>query len=800
MSTVLLQPLYGTDVGNPFPGLRPFTEQEEHLFFGRETQVDALIDKLAATHFLTVVGTSGSGKSSLVNCGLRPALHRGVMARAGSMWRMAQFRPGNHPIAAMAAALAEPGVLYDTVPVGPFPMKEIIESSLRMSKLGLFDAVAQAQLPENTNLLIVADQFEELFRFQQVGTTPGDTAIVVSEEAIAFVNLLLQVRDHPAARIYVVLTMRSDFLGECAQFYGLPEAVNQGQYLVPRMTRDERRKAIEGPVRVGGATIEPVLLTRLVNDVGANPDQLSILQHALNRTWARWRKDENAGPLTLQHYNDIGTMAHALDKHAEKAYGQITDLHERQICETLFKALTDKATDARGVRRPTNVKTLLHLTGANLKKLTRVVDVFRKKSRSFLMPPIEEALTPDTVIDISHESLMRVWDRLRNWADEEALSAGTYRRLSESAALWAKGKASFWANRDLQYALAWREERKPDAVWAERYAPGFAETMEFLDRSAEENKAKLQREARKEKNTERLITWLLAALLVTIISGISIYKQKDALENQTAALKREKNQLAETAKLARQLAGSKLLTAQSYAAAPIDPRDTSKVNSSVAAAATLSAITAKAPTPVSSVTVKYYRKSTDSEKLKTALEELGFDVTEPPAQNSRETNCIWYGPAVSEKDVKLVAYAVIRAGLNLQAIQLNPSAEPRSISVGHSFAFGDHAPFTADEVTRTPLAQLKRYAASSKENVRGTIATLNPTEREGTITGPEGPVYFRFVSDEAFKVGDPVTFTMYKGPTRFYAEKVTLAPAEPPPATQTAPPPSPQPPAPATRT
>ncbi|HXH95397.1 MAG TPA: ATP-binding protein, partial [Thermoanaerobaculia bacterium] len=83
---------------NPFPGLRPFQEEEEHLFFGRESQVDAMVDTLAASHFLVVVGTSGSGKSSLVNCGLRPALHRGMMARAGTSWRIAQFRPGNNPI------------------------------------------------------------------------------------------------------------------------------------------------------------------------------------------------------------------------------------------------------------------------------------------------------------------------------------------------------------------------------------------------------------------------------------------------------------------------------------------------------------------------------------------------------------------------------------------------------------------------------------------------------------------------------------------------------------------------------
>src|SRR2546423_3441513 len=114
---------------NPFPGLRPFREDEEHLFFGRENQVDAMVDTLADTRLLAVVGTSGSGKSSLVNCGLRPALRQGLMARAGTAWRMAQFRPANDPIGAMARALAQDGVLFPEHAAAGLTLAEIIEAT-----------------------------------------------------------------------------------------------------------------------------------------------------------------------------------------------------------------------------------------------------------------------------------------------------------------------------------------------------------------------------------------------------------------------------------------------------------------------------------------------------------------------------------------------------------------------------------------------------------------------------------------------------------------------------------------------
>src|SRR5215472_2210099 len=243
---------------NPFPGLRPFRETEKHLFFGRESQVDTMVDKLARTRFLAVVGTSGSGKSSLVNCGLRPALHRGLMAKAGTSWRMAQFRPGNNPIKAMARALARKGTLFPSFDsLEGLSLEDMVEATLCMSKLGVVDVYEQAQLPEGTNLLVVVDQFEELFRYRMVGASNQ------AQEATAFVNLLIEPKAEAQFPIYVVLTMRSDFLGDCSEFTGLAEAINEGQYLVPRMNREERRAAISGPAGVGGADISPVLLTRL---------------------------------------------------------------------------------------------------------------------------------------------------------------------------------------------------------------------------------------------------------------------------------------------------------------------------------------------------------------------------------------------------------------------------------------------------------------------------------------------------------------------------------------------------------
>lgn len=504
---------------NPFPGLRAFRENEEHLFFGREKQVDGMVDKLAETHFLAVVGTSGSGKSSLVNCGLRPALYRGWMPKAGTVWRMAQFRPGSNPIRAMAEALSRDGVLYEGFKSDDFSLAEIIESGLRTSKLGLISAFEQARLGADVNLLVVADQFEELFRYHKVGTPGSEAAYGLGEDAKAFVKLLLEVCEHKSLPVYVVLTMRSDFLGDCAQFLGLPEAINAGQYLVPRMSRDERRLAIVGPVGVGGAQIDPALATRLVNDVGDNPDQLSILQHALNRTWARWEEDGHQGHLELKHYEAIGTMAHALDQHAERAFSVLDTERKQKVCERIMKALTDWGTDARGTRRPTKLGTLCALADATQAEVIEVIDVFRKPSRSFLMPPIQATLDVETVIDISHESLMRVWERLKTWGEEEAKSAQLYRRLRDWALRWSKGEAELWRGPDLASAIAWREREAPGAQWAERYGSrdDHQLALRFLDASEQAQRAEVAAaEAKRRGQLRRARRWAWGSGTVTL--------------------------------------------------------------------------------------------------------------------------------------------------------------------------------------------------------------------------------------------------------------------------------------------
>ncbi len=462
----------------PFPGLRPFEPEHSALFFGREEQTDELLRRLERTRFLAVVGDSGSGKSSLVRAGLIPALQRGYMAEAGSRWQIALFRPGDDPVGNLARALHRSGKSGDGTPDAAQ-----LQGILERNSMGLVQAAA-ATLPPKTNLLVVVDQFEEIFRYKRE-TQKRDGG----DSAAAFVKLLLNASQEETSVVNVVLTMRSDFLGECSQFRGLPEALNGGQYLVPRLTREQMKEAIEGPALVAGSEFAPMLVQRLLNDVGDSPDQLPVLQHALMRTWDEAAASRESGePISLSHYEAIGGITQALNRHVQSAYQELSP-GDQQIAKKIFQRLTERAKGGRDIRRPTKVSELAAVAGEPEERVIAVINKFREAGRTFLTSPDSATLNSGSIIDVTHESLIRLWDTLHEWVAEEADSAHLYRRLAESA---VEGRAAYH-DQDLKQALAWQAATRPNEAWAGRYHPAFRRSMEFLDWSWKRDLARHRR-------------------------------------------------------------------------------------------------------------------------------------------------------------------------------------------------------------------------------------------------------------------------------------------------------------------
>jgi WD40 repeat protein len=519
---------------NPFPGLRPFAPEESDLFFGRESESEEVLGKLLKNRFVTVIGASGSGKSSLIYCGVLPKV-RNQKTKESSSWRIIPFRPGNDPFGNLAEAISE-----DVAASGQNKIDgNTILSELRDNPAGIAATVKKFLIKSDEKVLLVVDQFEELFRYSSLGK--ADALIT---PAARFVDFMVNAVNQTAINVYTIVTMRSDFIGECAHYQGLTQLINNSNYLVPHMGTENYREAIIGPVKYAGASIDPDLIKTLLSDIGDRTDQLPVLQHAMMRTWTHWQElDDPDLPISKTNYDSVGTMSDAMSLHANEAYEELS-LRGKEICELMFKTLTEKGSDNKGLRHPSGVNTLKSIAGCTSEELFEVVEKFRITSRSFITPRQSVPLSDDSIIDLSHESLMRLWDRLREWVDDEAASVQMYLRLSEASAMYQQGKTSLWRPPDLQLAINWRDQHKPTLTWAQRYNPAFERAMVYLRTSEkeyieeEENKIRLQK--RQMKRTKIVASILGVAAIISMGFMLFAFVQKIAADRQTILATRAK--------------------------------------------------------------------------------------------------------------------------------------------------------------------------------------------------------------------------------------------------------------------
>ena len=270
----------------PFVGLRPFEYGDHRYFFGRDDELDVLELQVEQNRFVAVVGRAGSGKSSLISAGLRPRLEKA----AAHPWCWIEVRPSDAPIWELALGLAGlTGKTGDHLE----SWADRFERVLTKSSFGIGEALAlipALREPDGSRVLLFVDQFEELFRFANLGPERSLEPVTAAErrdEATKFVRLLLTSTKSPRLPIHIIISIKSECIGDCALFHGLPEAVSQSQFLVPGMTRDQREDVIRKSIQLAGGQIDPGLVQRALSDTNDDPNELPNLQRALMKCWER---------------------------------------------------------------------------------------------------------------------------------------------------------------------------------------------------------------------------------------------------------------------------------------------------------------------------------------------------------------------------------------------------------------------------------------------------------------------------------------------------------------------------------
>jgi WD40 repeat protein/DNA-binding SARP family transcriptional activator len=506
------------DVRNPYKGLRAFGHSDARDFFGREALTDHLVAELGETgdtsRFLAVVGPSGSGKSSVVRAGLLPALGAGALPGSAD-WFVAEMVPGPHPIEELEAALLR---------IGARPTSRLLER-LESGSRGLLQAV-DLVVPGATEILLVVDQFEEVFTLTEHET-----------ERDAFLELLRVAVADPGSRVRVVITLRADFFDRPLQHPRFSELLAKRTVAVPPMSPDELERAISGPAREVGVSIEPGLVVEIVADVADQPGTLPLVEFALTELFER--RDERA-TMTADGFSEIGGVTGALTSRAEQLYRMMEPNGRTATRQVLLRLVTlgEGREDTR--RRVSRAElTTLEIRG---EELDAVLDAF---GRHRLLTFDREPSTREPTVEIAHEAFLREWPRLRGWINEARDDVRQARLLTRSAIEWRAADADpsfLLVGSRLDQVESWSRSTglALGNVDREFLAASLAQRERTQEEAAQREAHEQKLEHRSRSRLRALVAVLAAAAMVaSTLTIVAVRQRGAAVEQSRLAFARE---------------------------------------------------------------------------------------------------------------------------------------------------------------------------------------------------------------------------------------------------------------------
>ena len=517
----------------PYRGLHSFEEEHADYYFGREALIDQLRQLLAPINqqlnststrpaqFLAVLGASGSGKSSLVQAGLIPAIRND--AQSGSnQWLTQVIKPGSHPLEALAVSVS--AILEQEAQTEHF-----------VYGYGLHQICSEA-LPAGQRLLLIVDQFEEIFTLCHNET-----------ERQRFIENLLFATAVNHGPVVVIITLRADFYHRCAAYRDLATRISTRQILVGRMEQAELRRAIEQPAQKVGLTFEAGLIRTILEDVARQPGALPLLQHALLELWER----RDGHLLTLAGYRASGGVSGAITQRAESVYHNFSPA-EQAIVRRIMLRLTQPGEGTEDTRRRAKKQELLPSLDTQTVEMTE--NVLQNLINARLITTGQDPNEDEDVVDVAHEALIRGWTRLRGWIDENRAALLTHRQLAEAAEAWQRNnqdESFLYQGARLAQATEWAEVytgELNDSEWkflraSQAAVQAFEQTQEAARQrelaqaqalaNAEHQRAEIQTQA------NRRLGWLVVGLAIVFLAAVGaaiVARQQEQLAEQQANL------------------------------------------------------------------------------------------------------------------------------------------------------------------------------------------------------------------------------------------------------------------------
>lgn len=541
---------------NPFVGLRPYSTEEASIFHGREKEVENLLEIIQKNKLTAIVGPPGSGKTSLINAGLIPRLQNGFLGQAGDQWAICKFRPGIAPLENLCYSLVSNGALTADNKANTNDYKSFLETLRSYGKMGVVEIYKNSEIFNKKNLLIIIDQLEDIFRFSRYfdHEVEGDDDILLD-----IVSRSVQVKE---TSIYFLISVKSGYSGELAQYIRLQEIISKSQYAIQNLGVSGVQEIIKKNFKANHIHFDLNSLEYVQDKINSD---LSLLPNAQYLFYCLYKEclqkatDEKSISVTMKMLEELGGVENSLGKGLEKFYKGLSDSEK-----DTFKRIIKASMNFENVKNSQQYETISKISQYSELGTYGVSKFIKKLKESFdeayeLIPPKitgvakqNSAYDKELIFSPNYESHL-TWNLKEEWVEEEFKAFNDFKEFSDAAKKHQQNKGSLLIDPALKLASAWKEKLEINASWARKYSFDFKITLKFIEKSLQSAQEKIEIEKNRRKRVKQTNKYFLyVGVLIVLMLAISTWYQsnlkQDAKESQKKALREQRKAVNESRK------------------------------------------------------------------------------------------------------------------------------------------------------------------------------------------------------------------------------------------------------------
>ena len=526
---------------NPFVGLKPYTENESDFYFGRDEEVENLLNVLQKNKLLTLSGDSGAGKTSLIKAGLIPRLKNGFIGQSGKEWSIAYFRPGIDPLSNLAHSLTSNNVLNIENKPNTTDYKYYNEIISNYKALGIVEIYKRSEIYNKKNLLIVIDQLEDLFRFERYFDT------TITEDDNDLMDLIYRSVTYKNTAIYFIICIEGSYLTKLTPYNKLQEIISQSQYSIQNLDNIGINQILEQTFYKHDIRFESKVVESFIETLNEKISYLPNFQFLLQKLYEKHViNGVEKQRIDIQDIEELGGINGAISSDFETIYGALNEKDKNEM-SLLFKSLKDVQNPSidSNYNKILSVSEYINISVTELSSILRtlqskfsdLIDVFEPSISGM---PISDKKPFDgkSIINLKYIKYLN-WKTRSIWLNEEDNDYQKFKSFSEDAIKKNNGEVDFLKTPELESAIAWRDNENHTVNWSKKYDLNFKETIDFINESEKDDirikKEKTDQLERERKNERTKRKWYSigggVCLILACLAFYSGHKAEKSAEN-----------------------------------------------------------------------------------------------------------------------------------------------------------------------------------------------------------------------------------------------------------------------------